>query len=335
MRKGSRVSLAWKWSGGDLRTSLWLMAISLFGLFRSTSAQDSIPLTYVAIPEATLSSWQNADGVLGRRLVERFDKEGAIVRPSELPPEAHKVLAGWSAAVRHGIVYASAGNAPRTFERLLLLGPSDDPVTMRWIGMNTSQESSLLESLLPGHQAWLYEPNTLRWEEVGEFLDLTREENTALRRLEDPAHPLWMLRESFANDKRRSNLALYLLRRGDPAALGLQLDLAAAYEKPVREFWTELLSDELPVVLASESGDLAGADLDVRIAGERRLFARRVQGSQGRVYGRLDRILQSLHGELSKDGILIIDARASSDPFVASIGGNGSTDWWHRIPAAP
>jgi hypothetical protein len=197
----------------------------------------------------------------------------------------------------------------------------------------------------------LYEANTLRWEELGEFLDLTLQENTALRRLEDPEHPLWMLRESFANDKRRSNLALYLLQRGDPIALGLQLDLASIYESPVREYWTEILSHELPVSLASgPSGDdldsadlastvavvdLASADLEVRIEAERRLFARRIQGSSGRVYGRLDRILQSLHAELSDDGILIIDARASSDPFVAIIGGTISTDWWNRIPAAP
>src|SRR5690606_15167850 len=118
-----------------------------------------------------------------------------------------------------------------------------------------------------------YESNALRWEEVGEFLDLTREENTALRRLEEPGHPLWELREAFANDKRRTNLAVYLSRSGTPRALGLQLDLPSVYELPVRDLWSGILEeDSLLTASVSETGSLAKADPAVWAAAERRLF---------------------------------------------------------------
>lgn len=313
---------------------LWLAASA--GL---VPAQDAIPLTYVSVPQARLASWEDADGVLGRRFVEELAARGSIHRPDELPEEAHRALSRWRESVRHTVVVlavdATAASSPRE-ERLLHLGPPESPVRLRWVGAEPSRDASVLTSLLPGHQAWLYESNALRWEEVGEFLDLTREENTALRRLEEPGHPLWELREAFANDKRRTNLAVYLSRSGTPRALGLQLDLPSVYELPVRDLWSGILEeDSLLTASVSETGSLAKADPAVWAAAERRLFARRLQGSRGRVYGRLDRVLQSLYGEMRTGGILVIDARDSLDPFVATIGRDVPAQWWTRIPPAP
>lgn len=349
---------------------LLLSAMSAFVL-DPASAEDAIPMTYVSIPSARLASWEDADGVVGRRFVEQFGSLGAIHRPEELPAEAHEALSRWTESVRDAVVYldidasaqppvgedasrpaasgvevsssqsdrgARAGMSSSTHfgdERLLHVGPAESPILLRWVGTNTDRASALLESLLPGHQAWLYESNALRWEEVGEFLDLTLRENTALRRLEAPSHPLWLLRESFANDKRTANLALYLSRSSEPRALGLELDLAAVYEGPVRDLWRGILEEgSIPSVVVETTG-LAGADLGVQIASERRLFARRLEGSRGRVYGRLDRVLQSLYGELEETGILVIDARESLDPFVATIGRDVPAQWWNRIPPAP
>jgi hypothetical protein len=354
---------------------MWMLllvsAMSVFAV-APASAEDAIPLIYVSIPSARLASWEDADGVFGRRFVEQFGSLGTIHRPDELPMKAQDALSRWKESVRDAVVYldhdasddpshdddpsvpdassgvdessgedagrARAGLSSSTHfrqDRLLHLGPDESPILLRWVGTSSDRGSALLESLLPGHQAWLDEGNALRWEEVGEFIDLTLRENTALRRLEAPGHPLWLLRESFANDKRTANLALYLSRSSSPRALGLELDLAAVYEGPVRHLWRDILEeDSIPAVVVETSG-LAGADLRVQIASERRLFARRLEGSRGRVYGRLDRVLQSLYGELEETGILVIDARESLDPFVATIGRDVPAQWWNRIPPAP
>ncbi|MCA9726255.1 MAG: hypothetical protein KC729_01125 [Candidatus Eisenbacteria bacterium] len=285
-------------------------------------------LVYVEVPGARRSAWENADGVLGRRFIETCRTEGTILDPKSLPAGATAILDGWRRDARDRVV-CRPGNPARSEApaaapgaRTLALGPEGHRVPLLWYG-DGAAESRLLADLRAGLESWLQEPEDLRWEEVGEMLDLSREENTAFRRLEQPDHPLFRLREAFADDKRRANLALYLLRRTRPDAIGLSLDLGSVFETPVRAFWTELLEERALPSHLPDGEQIADAALPTRLAAERRFFARRLEASRGRIYGRLDRIFQSLYGELTPSGVLVIDGRDSQEPFVAVIDRGG------------
>jgi len=149
---------------------------------------------------------------------------------------------------------------------------------------------------------------TLRWEEVEEFTSLTPAENAALLSMDcAPEHPLWRLRRAFAADKLLANAALYFGRVEKPPRVLLRLELASTFEEDLCPWAEEVLAHtSLP---AREEED--------RFAARRRFFLHRLRSSAPRIYGRLDRVLQSLQEEWDGDACLIVDASGSRDPFLA------------------
>jgi hypothetical protein len=146
----------------------------------------------------------------------------------------------------------------------------------------------------------------LRWEEVDEFVNLSPGQNRALRSMPpNPAHPLWRLSHAFAADKVYTNAALFYGRVEDADRVFLALDLARAYEEDVLP-WTA-------VELARLEAEGGSADL----LSERRFFLRRVRSSASRIYGRLDRVLQSVDAEWHERVLLVADGSRSHDPFLA------------------
>lgn len=146
----------------------------------------------------------------------------------------------------------------------------------------------------------------LRWEEVDEFISLSPSQNRALRTM-PPAedHPLWRLSRAFTGDKVYANAGLFYGRVAKAERVGLAMDLARAYEEEVLP-WTEA---ELARLEEGGAGGEPGS--------ERRFFLRRVRSSASRVYGRLDRVFQSVEAEWGGRALLVVDASRSLDPFVA------------------
>jgi hypothetical protein len=152
----------------------------------------------------------------------------------------------------------------------------------------------------------------LRWEEVLEFASLTDRQTRALAEMPDiPGHPLWEMRRAYAVDRLFANAAIYYGRDRNPQRLFLHLGLVQAYEEMLLP-WTD---SELAKL---ESGGDA-PELEKERA-TRRLFLRRLRSSAPRLYGRVDRVLQSIQAELGKDVFLVIDATGSEDPFIAIAG---------------
>lgn len=152
----------------------------------------------------------------------------------------------------------------------------------------------------------------LRWEEVLEFASLTDRQTRTLAEMPDsPGHPLWEMRRAYAVDRLFANAAIYYGRDRHPRRLFVRLGLARAYEDMLLP-WTD-------AELAATDSSYDTPDLEKeRIA--RRLFLRRLRSSAPRLYGRLDRVLQSIQAELGKEAFLVIDAADSDDPFIAVAG---------------
>ena len=146
---------------------------------------------------------------------------------------------------------------------------------------------------------------SIRWEEIDEFLSLAAAQSGILRAM--PAagsHPLQRLRRAFSADKLFSNLALYHGRRFGAPRVFLRLDLARLFAEETLP-WTEALLEA------------AGEEPAGRHRADRIFLLRRVRSSEPRVYARIDRILQSLAVEWRGEGIVLVDASLSDDPFVA------------------
>jgi hypothetical protein len=148
----------------------------------------------------------------------------------------------------------------------------------------------------------------LRWEEVEEFLSLSATQNLAVRTMPpSPEHPIWRLRRAYRTDKFFANAAVYFGRTGGAERLFLTTELVGAYEMDLIP-WSERLLQEIQ--------PQEGEDPDGTRA-QRRLFLRRLRSSTPRVYGRFDRLLQSLQATWGRRAVIVVDASDSPDPFVA------------------
>jgi hypothetical protein len=316
-------------------------------------------LIFVEVPGAALAGWEDCDGVRGRRFVEACGADGWILRPRDLHGAEPGLLDAWRRRIGGDVLWLARAEpaAPGDLRLeaasgrgLLWLGPPGDELLVRYRGLPPGKRANrMLDEVRAGVGESLGGAAELRWEEVVEMLDLTSSENLALRRLEDPMHPFARLTEAFVRDKRAANVGLYLLGFRPPAVLGMRLDLPGLYETEIVPFCRELAaSSAVPSTLTAgdpESTSVASEPAEIREAIERRFFARRILASRGRVYGRLDRILQSLAGESPRGAVLVVDALLSPDPFVAvyrtggSLGDAGSrgealAGWLGRSPEA-
>lgn len=144
----------------------------------------------------------------------------------------------------------------------------------------------------------------LRWEEVEEFLCLAPRENRALLALPfSPSHPLWRIRRAYEGDKLFTNAAIYFGIASAADRLFLRLELAGVYEDDLVPWTDELLAHAPP-------DDPPGAGR------EGIFFYRRLRSSDGRVYARCDRIIQSLSQEWGDRAWIVVDASESPDPFL-------------------
>jgi hypothetical protein len=152
----------------------------------------------------------------------------------------------------------------------------------------------------------------LRWEEVLEFASLTDRQTRLLASMpETPGHPLWQMRHAYAVDRLFANAAIYYGRDRRPDRLFLSLGLAGAYEDRLLP-WTE------STLAVAEGGDVPALE---REDAARILFLRRLRSSAPRVYGRVDRVLQSLQAEIGGGAFLVVDATESDSPFLVMAGG--------------
>lgn len=144
----------------------------------------------------------------------------------------------------------------------------------------------------------------LRWEEVEEFLSLGPRENRSLIALPfTPSHPLWRIRRGYEADKLFTNAAIYFGIASGSDRVFLRLELVELFENDLIP-WTD--------------GQLDGAADDPPGAGpDRAFFMRRLRSSDGRVYARCDRIIQSIQQEWSGEVWIVVDASESPDPFLA------------------
>ena len=162
----------------------------------------------------------------------------------------------------------------------------------------------------------------LRWEEVEEFLSLSATQNHAVRSMPpSPEHPIWRLRRAYTADKFFANAAIFFGRTGGAERVFLTTELVLAYETDLMP-WSERLLQENRPADGQDPGS-AGA--------QRRLFLRRLRSSGPRIYGRFDRLLQSLQATWGPRAVIVVDAADSPDPFVAV----QAPIPWSRKDAAP
>jgi len=253
--------------------------------------------------------WQHAHGVPEKRAYDHFLAHGTILDPSKLSPGLVARLDRWSDLPYQDLLWlerAGSGDTSAAFDSAgsagrVSFGATEQQVEVAWRG--PAARRVVLEAQADLEEAlWLNRPDVVRWEEVVEILDLTRTENQAFRRLTDESHPLVRFRSTFLRDKRRASLALYLNARYRPRMLRFDISLPEVFGKVVEPFAEN--------IAASRRGE----------EGDGRYFAARVRNSIPSVAGRVDRILQSLYAEAAPDTWVILDARDSSDPFVAWVG---------------
>lgn len=268
-------------------------------------------LVYVRVPAAEWASWRDADGVPGRRFTDTLAERGQVWTDGELAPELKTALAAAARAVGPDLVVDDAEPLVEP-GALLYLGPADGGFFARSLAVATTESAGSGASTLPARtRTWLDRSDRLRWEEVVEILDLNDSENAAFRALggwgaahvTGPVEGMRSLRRAFLRDKRIANCAIFLLGAAEPSVTAFRLDLGAAFH------------DSLLVAL--DRATPAPQDED---AG--RFFEARVRGSVGRVYGRLDRIAQSILLESPSDTRLVIDASGGPGGFLAILTSN-------------
>jgi hypothetical protein len=162
----------------------------------------------------------------------------------------------------------------------------------------------------------------MRWEEVVEILDLTAVENRAFQLQRDGAGPFAELRRAFLRDKSGANLAIYLAGTRRPPALIWSLELSSAFEETIVPLAAAAAAGATIAPTRAAPSAIESAFMDPAQLEEsrRRLFARRLLASRGRVYARCDRVLLSLSVDAQRGSLLVVDARDSRDPFVAVLG---------------
>jgi hypothetical protein len=272
-------------------------------------------LVVVGWPQAELARWEDSDGVVARRFVDLCRRYGWILRPEELMPDEIAALDAVAAQTGEDLVWRGSASASSGF---LPLGTGDGLVPLRWEGDLPPGEPGRVES---ESRAWLASARRIRWEEVVEMLDLTGAENRAFQQQRDGAGLFSPIRAAYLRDKSGANLAIYLVGTRRPHALLWRLELNRAFEETVVPLAHGLLVETAADPTRSPmvaSGALANGDPSALDAAHRRLFARRLLASRSRVYGRSDRILLSLAAEAPRGTTLIVDARASNDPFIAA-----------------
>ncbi len=152
----------------------------------------------------------------------------------------------------------------------------------------------------------------LRWEEVLEFASLTDLQTHTLAAMPATSgHPLWKIRHAYAVDRLFANTAIYYGRDRRPERLFLRLALASAYED-------DLLPWTASAIAAEESTRVSALEAQET---ERLFFLRRLRSSAPRLYGRIDRVLQSVQVELGRETSLVVAATRSEDPFIVMAGG--------------
>jgi hypothetical protein len=268
----------------------------------------------VGWPRAELARWEDADGVVGRRLADLCRLEGWILRPEELHRDEAALLAAAERETGDDLVWRAGTDGGTGY---LPLGVDEGVVPLRWEGTLPPGEPARLEA---ESKPWLASARRMRWEEVVEILDLTAEENRAFQLQRDGAGPFASIRAAYLRDKSGANVAIYLAGTRRPRALLWRLELNRAFEETVSPLAASLLAEPLPAILAARGAGAPPGDArdpGARDAARRRLFARRLLASRSRVYGRADRILLSLAAEAPRGTMLIVDARDSRDPFVA------------------
>jgi hypothetical protein len=298
----------------------------------AVSSRRAASLVVVVWPGAERARWLDTDGVPGHRGIDRWLRQGWMLRPDELSADecarldalvAHagidllwigeEAISVAPASSQAGSTGPDGVPAPRRRAGLLPLGSGDGEVHLRWEGVPARAG---LDHLSRETHAWLEGSRRLRWEEAVEILDLSSRENLAFQILGDPANPYYQLRSTFVADKAAANLGIYLLGTRRPPALVWRLGLVRAFENgPALLARDVLATDPLPVAIPGCPVGSFGAQ---RLEQARnRLFCGRVLASRGRVYGRCDRILLSLAVEGARGALLIVDGRESADPFVA------------------
>jgi hypothetical protein len=286
----------------------------------------------VVWPGAEWARWLDTDGVPGHRGIDRWLRQGWMLRPDELSADECAQLDAWVTHAgsdllwigEEAIAVAPASSqiestgpdgvpAPRRRAGLLPLGSGEGEVLLRWEGVPARAG---LDHLSRETHAWLEGNRRLRWEEAVEILDLSSRENRAFQVLSDPANPYHRLRSTFVADKAAANLGIYLLGTRRPPALVWRLGLVRVFENgPALLARDVLATDPHPAAISGDSvGSLGAQRLE---EARNRLFCGRVLASRGRVYGRCDRILLSLAVEGARGALLIVDGRDSADPFVA------------------
>jgi hypothetical protein len=299
-------------------------------------------LVVVSWPGAERDRWLDADGVPGRRGVDRWLRQGWILRPDELSAGELTRLDAWiaragddllwigeeagvGAAAAAGTGAGDPGGPPGRTVRtgFLPLGSGDGTVFLRWEGVPARAG---LDHLSRETHAWLGGHRPLRWEEAAEILDLNARENRAFLVLRDPANPFLPMRSAFVADKSAANLCIYLLGTRHPPALAWRMGLVRAFESGPVDLARGVLATRPSAATEPGGADIAPGSLGAeRLEQARsRLFCGRVLASRGRVYGRCDRILGSLAVEGERGTLLVVDARDSADPFVAVLRLGGS-----------
>lgn len=309
--------------------------VALVSTAQAASSRATAPLVVVSWPGAERERWIETDGVPGRRGINRWLRQGWILRPDELSTEERTRLDAWIARAGDDLLWigeeagrgASAsdrggvadpdGDAGLSVRRgLLPLGSGEGAILLHWEGVGARDH---LDHLARESHAWLEGNRRLRWEEAAEILDLSSRENRAFQVLHDPANPFFLMRSTFVADKSAANLCIYLLGTRQPPALAWRMGLVRAFENGPAALARGVLSTIPPDVLNPGVPKVSPGSLGAeRLEQARsRLFCGRVLASRGRVYGRCDRILVSLAVEGKRGTLLVVDARDSADPFVA------------------
>lgn len=279
---------------------------------------------YVRVRSASLADWQHADGVPGRRFIDEVGRTGSLIPETECGSELRARLESLASAAGSDLLCSGC----RPFLApggMLWMGPPEAGLWVRdpsGSGADGRSPSAIsYEDLGETAKLWCDREPRMRWEEVVEVLDLSTAENLSFR-LSD-AEPWRALRNAYIRDKAAANLAIYLTGRSRPRLLALSLELPRVFAddlRPRTEAWTQ------------EARPLSGAnDLpprwtpplhadEARRSADRRFLAARVRGSEDRIYGRVDRILQSLFIEAEATDLLLVDARGGTDGFVAVLG---------------
>lgn len=293
------------------------------------AAEVEAPVLLVVWPQAELSRWQDSDGVPGRRFFDLCRRDGWILRPAELSGEEAKALHWAGQRAGDDLLWRAAGGDGGGF---LVLGRGDGAVHLRWEGVPPAGDPSRLED---ESRAWLPSTRRMRWEEVVEILDLTAGENRAFQEQREEGNAFGLVRAAYLRDKTAANVSIYLAGTRRPRALTWRLALTEAFESSLVPLVQQALSASrygsaeraIPASL-----DSLRTDPDSFEEARRRLFGLRLLASRSRVYGRCDRILLSLSAEAPRGTLLLVDARASNDPFVAVVRVKEKLEAWpgHR-----